>query len=141
MKERVELTGLHLQQRLVGREQSLGYEVDGDFERGCGRSLAVAGLEHIQLAVLDGEFHILHISVRLFQRASNLGEACVHLGHYLFQSGNRLRRADAGNDVLTLCVHQEFAVGRIAGERYARAACITHVAEHHRLHVDRSAPA
>ena len=52
------------------------------------------------------------------------------------------RRADAGDHVLALRVHQELAVellraGRgVAGEAHARAAGLAQVAEDHGLHVD-----
>ena len=147
VQQRVELLRLDLQQRLVGREQALGDEIDGDFQRGRGRALAVAGLEHIELAVFNRKLHVLHIPVMLFQRGGDLGEARIHLGHHLAQRGNRLRRADAGDHVLALRVHQKLAVetvfagGRVARERHARAARFAHVAEHHRLHVDRGSPA
>ena len=57
-----------------------------------------------------------------------------------------LRRADAGDDVLALRVDEVFAVefvgaGRgIARERDAGRAILAHIAEHHRLHIDRGAP-
>ncbi len=57
-----------------------------------------------------------------------------------------LRRADAGDHVLALGVDQVFAVelvgaGRgVAGEGDAGGAILAHVAEHHRLDVDRGAP-
>ena len=57
-----------------------------------------------------------------------------------------MRGADAGDDILALRVDQEFAVisalagRRIAGEGDAGGAGLTHVAEHHRLDVDRRAP-
>ena len=55
------------------------------------------------------------------------------------------RRADAGDDVLALRVHEELAVelllaGRwIARERDAGAGIVAEVAEHHRHDVDRRA--
>ena len=61
--------------------------------------------------------------------------------------GDLLRRADAGDHVLALRVDQEFAVelllaGRgIAREGDAGGRGLAHIAEHHRLHVDRGAPA
>ena len=60
--------------------------------------------------------------------------------------GDVLRRADARHHVLALRVDQEFAVqlalaGRgIARERNAGRRGLAHIAEHHRLHVDRGAP-
>jgi hypothetical protein len=55
-------------------------------------------------------------------------------------------RADAGDDVLALGVHQELAVEQfspvagVAGEGDAGAGVVAHVAEDHRLDVDRGAP-
>src|SRR5262249_20412685 len=66
----------------------------------------------------------------------------VGLRHHALELGDRLRRADAGDDVLALGVDQEFteellrAGGRVAGEADARARAIAGVAEHHRLDVD-----
>ena len=41
----------------------------GDLQRGGGGALAVTGLQHVELAVLDGELHILHVAIVIFQRA------------------------------------------------------------------------
>ena len=43
-------------------------QVDGDLQRGGRGALAVTGLEHVELAVLDGELHILHVAVVVLQR-------------------------------------------------------------------------
>ena len=57
---------------------------------GGGGALAVAGLEHIELAVLHGELHVLHVAVVVFQGLADLlklleglGELVSHLldGH------------------------------------------------------------
>ncbi len=59
---------------------------------------------------------------------------------------DRFRRAHAGDHVLALRVHQEFAVKhlfaarRIARERHAGAGLLAGVAEDHRLHIDGGAP-
>ena len=58
----------------------------------------------------------------------------------------RVRRADAGHDILTLRVDQPFAVelvlagGRVASEGHAGGGAVTHVAEDHGLHVHSRAP-
>ena len=36
--------------------------IDGDLHRGGGVALAVAGLQHVELAFFDGEFEILHVA-------------------------------------------------------------------------------
>ena len=57
-----------------------------------------------------------------------------------------LRGADPGDDILALRIYQELAVKyvragrRIAGEGDARSAIRPHIAEYHRLHVDRGPP-
>ena len=93
---------------------------DMAFERGTDRHQFVVGGRH-------GGFHRLLAGLRS-------------------RGGHWLGRADAGDDVLALRVDQIFAVenvfpgGRIAGEAHASGAIGAHIAEHHRLDVDRSAP-
>ena len=90
--------------------------------------------------------------------AGGLDEFAEHLRHQRLERrrldlaglagrfGDRLRGADARNDVLALRVDEELAVERLlAGRRVAREgdACgrsLAHVAEHHGLHVDGRAP-
>ena len=60
--------------------------------------------------------------------------------------GEILRRADARHHVFALRIDQPFAIisafagGRVAGEGHAGRAGLAHIAEHHRLHIDRGAP-
>ena len=146
VQQGVELLGLDLHDRLLLGAYALVNEVDRDLERSLRGALAVTGLEHIELAVFDGELHILHIAVVLLQTGGNINKLLVYFGHGVRERGNRLRGADAGYNVLSLRVHQELAVQlllagrRVAGERNARARGIAHVAEYHRLDVDRGAP-
>ena len=44
------------------------------FQSGRGGTLAVTGLEHIQLAGFHGELHVLHVVVVAFQNLADLGE-------------------------------------------------------------------
>ena len=140
-------------------DQLLGGHLDGDLQRRLGGALARARLQHPELAALDGEFEILHVAIVLLQPIRDIDEGGERLGHQLLQRrlvgagrdagglGDVLRRADAGNDVLALCIHQELAVEllfagrRIAGEGNAGRRRVAHIAEHHGLHVDRGAPA
>ena len=122
-------------------------KVAGDLDGGGGSSLAVSCLEHIELLVLDGELHILHVAVVLFQPAADIDELLICLGHYLGQLVDGLGCADAGDDVFALGVHKELAEelllagGGVTGEGNACARCIAHVAEYHHLDVDGRAPA
>ena len=146
MQQRIELLGVDLHQGFPLGDHALLDQVDGDLHGGSGCALAVSGLQHEELAALDREFHVLHVFVMLFQRHRDLHELLVDFGHDLAQLVDRLRRADAGDDILALGVHQEFAVqlvlagGRVAGKGHAGAGCIAHVAVDHFLDVDGCAP-
>ena len=124
------------------------HHVDGDAHGGEAGALAVAALQHVELALLDGELDVLHVAVVLLERAAHLHELLVDSPAFL-RSSSQIgeRRADAGDHVLALGVDQVLAVedvlagGRVAREGDAGAAVVAHVAEHHRLHVGRRAPA
>ena len=82
----------------------------------------------------------------LLEAVRNLHKLLVALGKILLQSGDGLGCPDTCHHVLTLRVDQVLAVnalsagGRISRKGNARARCIAHVAEYHRLHVHRRAP-
>ena len=89
-----------------------------------------AGLQHPQLAALDGELDVLHVAIMALEQVEDAGELGEHLGHRLFHRrrlrpgllargpGQILRGADAGDDVLALGVDQIFAViSALAGRR------------------------
>ena len=103
-------------------DQSFIRQLDRDAQRGLGRALAAAGLQHPELALLDGEFEVLHVAVVLLQRLIDARELGEGLRHRLFHRrlvgagllarslGDFLRRADAGDHVLALGIDEEFAV-------------------------------
>ena len=109
-------------------DQLLLDHVAGDLQAAAAGPLAVAGLQHEQLALLDRELDVLHVLVVLFEHVLDAEQLVVDrlvpLGHLV----DGLRRANAGDDVFALGVDQELAVelvlagGRIAGEGDARAA-------------------
>ena len=139
--------------------QPFARKLDRDPQRRLGGALAGARLQHPELALLDGEFEILHVAVMLFERAVDARQLGEGLRHRAFERrlvgagflarglGDLLRRADAGDHVLALRIDQEFAVElllagrRIAREGDAGRGIVAHIAEHHRLHIDRGAPA
>ncbi len=159
VQQLVERARLDPRHRLVAADQLLVGELDRDAERSLCSALAVPRLQHPELALLDGELHVLHVAVVLLQHAVNANELLERGRHCVFHRrlvgagllprdlGDLLRRADAGDDVLALGVDQEFAIQpllagrRIAREGDARRRGVAHVAEHHGLHVDRGAPA
>ena len=147
VQERVELLGLYLQKRLFLADHALVHEVAGDTHRGARRTLAVARLQHEQPALFDGELHVLHVLVLLFERLGDGDELIVNGDIGLSQMIDGLRGADTRDHVFALRVHQIFAVdmvfarGGVTGKGNARARGLAHIAEDHGLNVDRRAPA
>ncbi len=145
MQERVDLVRFDAHECLITRDQLFVGLVDGDAYRRLGGALAVAGLEHPELAPLDGELHVLHVAVVLFEGAGVPGELLVTLGHLGGQLGDGTRGADARDHVLTLGIDEEVALdGRLTGGGVTRhgdagGRVVSHVAEHHGLDVHRSA--
>ena len=146
MEQLVQGFRLDPQQGLFRRDHAFVDEVAGDVDGRFGRAFAVAGLQEIELAFLDGEFHILHIAVMGFQLIGQADEFAVAVRQVFRQFRDRLRRAYAGDHVFALGVDQVFAVdapgarGGIARERDARARRAAHVAKDHGLHVDGRTP-
>ncbi len=165
----VELLGLHTQQGGLFVNLAVAEEVHGDFHHSGAGALAVTGLEHPQLAVLDGEFHILHVAVVIFEAVSDGEEFLSADGHGFFErgifrgafflgdalkgspaarafDGDLLGSANTGHNVLTLCVDEVFTVedvfagGSVARESHAGGRVLAHVAVYHGLHVYSGAP-
>ena len=145
----VEVVGGHSRQRLLAGDLpallalagALGH-VDGHLQGGRAGALADAGLEHPQLALLDGELRVAHVLVVPLEAGEDRQQLVVDLREVLGHVVEVLGVADAGHDVLALGVDQEVAVGlvlpggRVAGEADAGAGVVVAVAEHHRLDVD-----
>ena len=107
--------------------------------------LAIAGLEHVQLAALDRELEVLDVAVVVLELLADAHELRVDLGHVDRHLGDLGGGPDAGDDVLALGVGQVLAVEhllagvRVAGEGDAGPGVVAHVAEDHRHDVDRRA--
>ncbi len=123
------------------RTGALGH-VDGHLQRRGARALADAGLQHPELALLDGELGVAHVGVVLFEPLEDLEEIGMDHREVLLHVVEVFGVADARHHVLALCVDQEVAVrlvltGRsVAGEANTGTGVVVAVAEHHRLHVD-----
>ena len=159
----VELCRLAAQYGGLLVDQTLAEHVHGDLDHGGAGTLAVAALEHPELAVLDRELDVLHVGEVLLEVVLDLVELLVYLGHHLLErgilglalllgdvlglgpalrtlDGDLLRGADAGHDVLALSVDQVFAVEDVltrcgvAREGHAGCGVVAHVAEYHGLH-------
>ena len=146
MEEAVEALGLDHQHGFLLGDHALVHQVAGDLEGGGSGTLAVTGLEHEELLVLNGELHVLHVAVVVLQGGADLGELLIDLGHDLGQLVDGLGGAHAGDHVLALGVHEELtkelllAGGGVAGKGDAGTGGLAHVAEDHLLDVDGSAP-
>ena len=146
MQQHVEGFCVDLHQRFFLGDHALVDEVARDFDSSGSGTLAVTGLQHIELLVLNGELHVLHVAIVIFQRLANAEELLVNFRQHFLHLRDRHRGAHAGDNVFALCVHQEFAHetlfagGGVTGERNAGAGGVAHVAERHHLDVDGSTP-
>ena len=109
-------------------------------------ALPVAGLQHENLAILNGELEVLHIFEMRFEDFANAFELHERLWQMFLQVRDRFGSAHAGDNVFALRVDQEFAIenlpagGRVARECDARSGIRPGVAEHHGLNVHGRAP-
>ena len=74
MEEEVYLGGLDAADGDFLVDEAFFDHVHGDADFRLGGALAIAGLQQPQLAVFDGEFHVLHVAVVVFEFASNFRE-------------------------------------------------------------------
>ena len=148
VQEFVELGGLAAVDSRLFVDHALTEQVHGNLHHGSTRALAVTGLEEPEFAFLNGELHVLHVVIVLFELGLDGVELTVNLGHGFFHGGevgfallfgdalqfspaaraferNLLRGADTGHYVFALCVNEPFAVEEvfarsgIAAEAYA----------------------
>ena len=135
----------HPTQRVVEIDEPFTDHVVRHAEGGLGGALAHPGLQHPELAVLDGELDVTHVAVVVLEGLHEPDELAVGLGVELREIGERHRVPDAGHHVLTLGVREVVAVGtglagrRIPGEADPGPRRGPAIAEHHRLHVHRGA--
>ena len=146
VEQGVQLLGINAAHGLLLVDHALVHQIHGHLDGGGGGALAVAGLEHIELAVLDGKLHVLHILVVLLQAVGDVGKLLVDSGHLLVELGDGGGSTYAGHHVLALGVDEVLAEeglltgGGVAGEGHAGARVVAGVAEHHGLDVDGGAP-
>ena len=147
MQKHIQSLCVDLEQSFLLGDHALVDEVASDTDSSGSGTLTVSGLEHIEFALFDGELHILHISVMVFESFANFEELVVNFGQYFCHLGDGHRSTNACNDVFALSVHKEFAHksgfagSRVTGERNAGTAIVAHVAECHHLNVYSGTPA
>ncbi len=146
MQECIQLLGLHHHNGFICVDQAFIDHIAGNFQGRLCRPLAVSCLQHEELSVFDGELHVLHVLVMVFQSGADIHELFIGGGRYFFQLVDFLRSTNTGNNVFTLCVHKELAIelvfagGWIPGECHTCAAVFSHIAENHHLYVDSCTP-
>ncbi len=123
--------------------RSLPHHVDGHPERGPAGPLADPGLEHPELALLDGELGVAHVAVVVLEPGEDREQFLVDGREAVAEPRQRLGVPDPRHHVLALCVDQEVAVladrtgRRVAGEADPGTGVVVAIAEDHRLDVDR----
>ena len=137
--------GIDAQQGLFLGDQAFLEHLHRGAHHALGIHLAVAGLQAVKRAALDGELEVLHFLVMRLEAVVQFQKLPVDFRHVVFHVGDRLRCADAGDDVLALGIDQVLAVNhvltgaRVAREADAGAGIIAHVAENHGADVHGSA--
>ncbi len=146
VQQLVKALGLNAQNCFLRSDHAFVDQIAGNLDRRLSGSLAVSGLQEVELAFLDGELHILHVAIVLLKSVSDLDELLVALGKILLELCDGLRCADTRDDVFALCVDQVLtedalcACSGVTCERNAGTGCVAHVSEYHGLNVDGSAP-
>ena len=86
---------------------------------------------------LDSELHVLHVLVVLFKDLADFQEALVGLGQLAGHHFNLLGRADAGDYIFPLRVHQvltphfPLTCAGVARKGHTRARSVAHIAKDH----------
>ena len=146
MQQSIQVAGINHGHGLLLGDHALVHQVAGDLQGGGSSALAVAALQHVELPMLHGELHILHVAIVIFQNVADLDELVISLGELLGHLSDGHGSTHAGHHVLALGVGQELAHelllagGGVTGKGNTGAAIITHIAKGHGLNVDGSAP-
>ena len=146
MKQGVQVTRIDHRYRFFLSSHALVYQIAGNLQSRLSGSLSVTCLKHVQLSMLYGKLHILHVSVVLLQNIAYFLKLLERLREFLFHLGDVHRGTNAGNHVLALRVGKELTEqslcsgSRVAGECHAGAAVVAHISKGHHLYVDSGSP-
>ena len=80
MQQLIGLRGFDAHDGFPARDQSLAHHVHCNLHRRLRGALATPRLQHVQASALDGEFHVLHVTVMALELARDLLELLVGLG-------------------------------------------------------------
>ena len=146
MQQGVQLLGLYAQHGGLFVDHALVHQVDSDLQSGLCGALAVTGLQHVELTILDGKLHVLHILEVILQAGCDFHELVIHFRHLILQVADGGRRTDTSHNIFALCIDQVlahqalFAGSGVTGKGNARAGVHAGVTECHLLHVYSGAP-
>ena len=110
MEELIQVVGRDARYCLLLRNEPLVHHVAGDAHRGVTRALGSAGLEHVEIAALDGELHVLHIAEVSLEGSGHPLQFLIRMGELLLHRSDRKRIAASGDHVFSLSVQEIFAV-------------------------------
>ena len=122
MQQRIQISRVNHRDCLLFGNHPFIYQITGNLQSCLRRSLTAAGLQHIQMLVFNGKFHILHVSVMVLQRVADSHKLLKYFRHHIFQMGNRLRRTYTCHYILSLGVQKKLthqfllSRGRIPGK-------------------------
>ena len=144
VQELVELSGVDAAHGLLTGDEAFLDHLDSDAQSGGGGTLAHAGLEHPELALLDGKLDVAHVTVVILKRQEDTLKllTCGLEARGGLEVGDGLGIADAGHDVLALGVNQKVtvellgAVGRVARKGDTGRRGLALIAKCHSLNVD-----
>ena len=146
MEHLVQILRRHALHRFVLRDEALRHHLHGDAHRGKAGPLSTTRLQHVQLAVLEGELDVLHVPEMALELGGDAFQLAIHLGQRAtLHLGDRLRGSGPGHDVFPLRIGEKIPVERgfagaaVAREGHSSARVVAHVAVHHRHHVHRGA--
>ena len=146
MQQGIQISRINHGYRFFLGNHAFIHQITGNLQSRFGCSLTASGLQHIQMLVLNGKLHILHISVMIFQFIADSHKLFKHFRHRIFKLCNRLRCTHTGYHIFALSVHQKFAhqlllAGcRIPCKCNTCSGSLSHIAKRHHLYIDSRTP-
>src|SRR5579871_3386285 len=101
----IKLVWFDTEDRLFFGDKSFVYHLNRYAHGSASSALAIAGLQHVELAFLNGELEILHVAVVLFETGGDVTQLLIDRRHDFLQFENRHWRANAGDHIFTLRIH------------------------------------
>ena len=141
-----ELLRSHAEDRFAFADQAFLDHIHRDAHGRDAGTFPHPGLEHVELAFLNGKLQVQHVAVMTFEGPVGVRQLLGGAWKAAGEGADRERRPNPGHHILPLCVQQVLTEEggspgrRIAGERDAGSARVPHVAEHHGDHVHGGSP-